>query len=274
MLENVLFPVKCSESLNRLTEMAGFLKIFNTKSVSILHVGSAKKEKQKTFVEALKTAVLNLGFQADVTIKNGNVVDEIITMAREKNTSFICFAYKEENPLKRALFGDVPTDVIRLSDIPVFVYKGPPPFKKPQTVSRVMYTTGLSDTDIKILNYLKSKELKADELLLFHAGRRAPDPQAEAERIEKVHERLSLLEEQCRGSFSSIEKRDAVGSSVTKAIVSQAKKADIDFIVLGKSDKYSPFQMMAGSTAETLPHKSKCPILIVPGIYQGIASMT
>ncbi|MFO7749942.1 MAG: universal stress protein [Desulfobacteraceae bacterium] len=274
MLENVLFPVKCSESLNRLTDMAEFLKIFNTKTISILCVGSAKGKKQKTFVEELETAVLNLGFQVDVTIRTGSVVDEIINVAAEKNTSFICFAYKGKSPLKRALFGDVTTDVIRLSDIPVFVYKGPPLFKKSQPATRVMYTTGLSDTDIKILNYLKSKELKADELLLFHAGHRAPDPRSEAERIEKVQERLSLLEQKCQGSFSRIEKKDAVGSSVTNAIVSQAKKGDVDFIVLGKSDKYTPFQMMAGSTAETLPRKAKCPVLIIPGIYEGIAGMT
>ncbi|MEA2061317.1 MAG: universal stress protein [Thermodesulfobacteriota bacterium] len=273
MLKKVLFPVKGKESPLKLMEMAGFLKIFNTESISIVNVGSGHKDRTQSFFKELKSNFTNLGFKVEIINRQGQVVEEILACARESRASFICFAYKRKSPLKRALFGDITTDVIRLSDVPVFVYKSPPPFQKSQGVNRVMYTTGLSDNDIKILDYLKSRELKADRLLLFHAGERAPDPAAEAARTETVYSRLSSLEAQCMGSFSHIETRDVVASSVTQSIVRQAKKSSIDFIIIGKSDRPSPFQMMIGSTAETLPRKASCPVLIIPGIYEGIIAM-
>lgn len=270
MLENVLFPVEGNESTAKLADMAGFLKIFNTKTISLLWVGSKKKEKNTRFFEELKQLFSDLGFETDFVQRNGAVADQIVQYAGESGTEFVCFAYKRKSPLKRALLGDVVTDVIRLSNLPVFVYKRPFSFQKTKGVQRVMYATGLSATDIKILGYLKDKNLKADELLLFHAGERAPDPAAEAKRIERAYARLGELEQQCRGAFTRIDKKEAVGASITRAIVSQAKESGVDFIIAGKSDKANAFEKMIGATAESLPRKSPCPVLIIPGIYEGI----
>lgn len=232
-------------------------------------MGSKKKEKNTGFFEEVKGLFSDLGFETDFVQRSGAVADQIVQYASESGTDFVCFVYKRKSPLKRALLGDVVTDVIRLSNLPVFVYKRPFSFQKTRGIQTVMYATGLSDTDIKILGYLKHKNLKADELLLFHAGERAPDPAAEAKRVEMAYARLTELEQQCRGTFARIDKKEAVAVSITRAIVSQSRSSSVDFIIAGKSDRANALEKMIGSTAESLSHKSSCPVLIVPSIYEG-----
>jgi len=41
-----------------------------------------------------------------------------------------------------------------------------------------------------------------------------------------------------------------------------------DLIIIGKADKPKPFEKMTGSVAESLPGKSNCSVLIIPGIPQ------
>ncbi|MCA1743899.1 MAG: universal stress protein, partial [Desulfovibrionales bacterium] len=60
----------------------------------------------------------------------------------------------------------------------------------------------------------------------------------------------------------AIETRGSAG----KQIVKQAAVLDVDLIVVGKSEKPNAMSQVVGSTAEILPHKTRCNIFIIPGL--------
>lgn len=166
--------------------------------------------------------------------------------------------------------GNVISDVIRLSNQPVLVHKSPKRNSAGKELNTVLYATGLMSTDIKILKYLTYRGLMARNLILLHVGERAPDPVAEEDRIKRVYSSMTGIEEKCTDRFDHIKKIEAVAGSVSTQIARKASRKEADLIIIGKVDKHKPFEKMTGSVAESLPEKANCPVIIIPGEYQGM----
>ncbi|MCF8044849.1 MAG: universal stress protein [Desulfarculaceae bacterium] len=270
MLKNILFPIKKNEKTGRVLEMARFLKIFDTEKIILLHVGKNNGKERLINLKRIKEALENESYTTELIFRQGHVPARIVRAGIETEASFICLPWKEKNPIRRAIMGNVASDVIRLSNQPVLVYKTAKGFSAANEVNTVLYATGLMSTDIKILNYLTYRGFKAQNLILLHVGERAPDPVAEEDRIKRVHNSMSGIEEKCTLSFEHIEKIEAVAGSVSTQIARKASRKGAGLIIIGKVDKQRPFEKITGSVAESLPEKANCPVLIIPGGYRGI----
>ena len=270
MFKNILFPVKKTEKVSRVLEMARFLRMFDTEKIILLNVGKNNGKDRVTNLKRIKEALENESYNTELIFRQGHVPSQIVRAGIETDASFISLPWKRKNPIRRAIMGNVTSDVIRLSNQPVLVHKSPKTVSAGNELNTVLYATGLMSTDIKILRYLTYRGLRARNLILLHVGERAPDPVAEEDRIKRVYGSMAGIEEKCTDHFDHIEKIEAVAGSVSTQIARKSSRKGAGLIIIGKVDDHRPFEKMTGSVAESLPEKANCPVMIIPGVYRGM----
>ncbi|MFO7820474.1 MAG: universal stress protein [Lentisphaeria bacterium] len=256
------------ESRAQIGGIIDLLKHFSSESVHLLNInegGSGNSQDHRARLEKLAAELMQLGFEVEISFRSGHVASAICDYADAQNADFIILPWKTKMIVQRALLGNTVRDVIRLSNRPVAVYRATRHSSKGATtgISRIMYATAFKATDHVVMPYLQCDGIKADTLYLLNVGRRAPDPDAEKKRKERVNKNLAKLAEQCRDCYERVEKIAVLGRPY-KQILQKARSEAVDLIVAGKYDKASPFSSMLGSIAEHLPHRSPCSILIIP----------
>lgn len=265
MFDKVLFPLNFKESDARIAEMLAFIRHFGTKQVVFLHVssfGAAGSRKAERRLREVAENASEQGFETRVLLRNGSAANEIVRVCAEEELDFICFSWKRKSWIQRSVLGSTTRDVIRLSDIPVFVKKRMPPSPEESGLT-VVYGTDFQATDAQISPYLCFSGLTAQRLWLVHVGSRAPDPEAERRRVKEVEANLARLSREFSDNYEEINEVATVGTP-RREIVRRARRVGADLIVLGKSDKTTTFAEVIGSTAEEVPHSARCSVLLVP----------
>ncbi|MFP4588049.1 MAG: universal stress protein [Desulfohalobiaceae bacterium] len=267
MLQKTVLPLSLKEPQYKILNMLEATNDFGTRQVSLVHVQSSSKSGSKRRKKLLHIAqkIRDLGFECEIYFKSGYVASEVASISLELEADFISLLWRPKTALRQALLGNVITDTVRQSDVPVFIYKSPY-YKSPRiNLRNVLYATDFKRTDSRVMNYLMSEEFRANTLYLLHVGSRAPDPEAEEKRRAQVMQNLSRLEAECSHAYNKIEKLQSVGSAKNQ-IAHQAWKHNVDLIILGKFDQEVPFANLLGSVAEGVPHKAHCSVFIIPGI--------
>mgnify|MGYP006290394747 FL=1 len=267
MLEKALIKVSLREPIGKFQEMAALLKGVGTKKLFLVHVQTSHHKKAQQQVasqlEELAKKVQELGFEVQTYIKEGHVPSRVIDTAREVKADYICIYWLRKGIIKQALWGSIDSDILRMSDKPVFVYNRGYLGLRSTELESVLYATDFKYTDNKVMPYLLNKNFQAESLFLLHVGERAPDPYTEKKRKEKAKENLQRLASECMHAYDQIQTLDVVGR-IKSQIIWQAKKNKADLIVIGKTDSPNPFKKLMGSTAEVIPNKAKCSVFIIP----------
>ncbi|MFW6414181.1 MAG: universal stress protein [Verrucomicrobiota bacterium] len=270
MLEEAVWPVSLKESQQQIDGIISLLQHFSTQKVHLLHVNEAPEytlQERRKQLEARAEELGRLKVHSEISFRAGHVATAITEFADYKNTDFIILPWKTKMIVKRALLGNTVRDVIRLSNRPVAVYReGWKPVRRGESetrINKIMYATAFQATDKVVMPYLIHDGIRADTLYLLNVGQRAPDPEAEKKRRQQAEEKLAELAKECRDAYNNIDTLTVIGRPY-KQILQKARRENINLIVAGKYDKASPFSSILGSIAEHLPHRSPCPILIIP----------
>ena len=269
MLQTAAIKVSLEEPRSRFLEMARCIKSFGTEKIYLIHVRTSnRKSKHNKVISSLREladSIRELDFSVEIYLQQGQIATEIVDLSRELGVDFICIYWIPKGALRNILLGSIDSDILRMSDRPVFVYNRKWYQTPAKIYERVMYATDFQATDSKVMPYLRYENFKAENLLILHVGERAPDPHAEKQRLNRVHQDLQRLAKECSHAYSQVETIEVVGRPKSQ-IVRQARIHKVDLIVIGKSDKPKPLEQLMGSTAEAIPHKAKCSVFIIPGI--------
>ncbi|WP_029893238.1 universal stress protein [Desulfohalovibrio reitneri] len=268
MLEKAAIKVSLKEPRAKFLDMMRFLKSFGTSTVHLVHVysgSSGKQEERQRQLDKLAAEVRELGFTATATAKRGHVSYQTIATSRELEVDYLGIYWLPKAVLVQALLGSIDSDILRLSDVPVFVYNRRLMNASTQ-LKRVLYATDFQATDKKVIPYLRNQDFQAEELVLLHVGERAPDPATEHTRQQCVQDNLERLAGELRHAYSNVKTLQVVGNQ-RKQILRQAYLHKVDLIVVGKADKPKPLKALLGSTAEILPDKSRRSVFIIPGYH-------
>lgn len=265
MLKKILIPLSFHESAESIQKMCTLVKSLGTEEAVLLHVGSKRgssgrhgREKLEGYAEKLGQA----GIEAETAIYPGSVQLEIVQAASDFEVDYIGFPFKRKNWLKRTILGSVVKDVIRQSDIPVFVFKEKSGRGEDEPF-RVMYPSSLHWEEDVILSYLENNFFMADEVDFLYVGKRAPDPVVEQKRQDWVEEKLKEM----RGRIGLDEEKSSginLLGSPRRVIVRVARRRSVDLILLGKADSASGTEPVLGSTAEEVSYNAPCSVLIIP----------
>lgn len=267
MLRSVVVKVGFTEPQGRVLEMIGALRSFGVEEVHIVHVHEGADrplaEKRRKALDALRAEAEGLGLKAETHVFTGPPARRLLDAAEHLDADCVCVAWVHKAVLRQALLGSIDGDILRLSDIPVFLFKRG--FLSPtETLDSVLYATDFQVTDTKVMPYLKNKDFQARVLYLLNVRERAPDPATDKARSEEVMENLGRLASECAHAYDEVQPMETVGTT-RRQIVRQAKSLGVDLVVVGKSDSPDVLSKLTGSTAEYLPHRAPCSIFIVPG---------
>ncbi len=283
MFSTALLPVSFRESMSRIHAMLTFLHNFDTERVVFLHVSSGPvtagtERKLQAFRDQaardLAEARAAAGEEAaqmqelvlDTRVHSGSPAFEIAVTAREVDADFIYFPWKRKSWIQQTLIGSTTRDVIRLSNLPIFVSKQRG-VKSPEEPFRVLYPTNFQSTDRYVIPYLRYPGLAADDLILLNAHDRAPDPTAESRQERWCTENLSRLTEEVKDNFTEVEPVSMTGSP-RRVVPRMVRRNSVDLVILGKSDQESALTAMMGSVAEEIAKSARCSVFVVSRAYQ------
>ncbi len=266
MLQRAAVKISLKEPRKSLMDMFEFLGNFGTREIHLIHVSPKLTAQQQPGIEEKLEKISkdagNFGFSVQTHIRCGHVAVIINEMAEEKKAGYIALHWMSKSLFRTALFGHIESDILRLSNLPVFIYN-PGLFKSKASLEHVMYATNLKDTDGAVLPYLVDRRFTGKRLYLLHVGERAPDPATEEIRRKRVLDNLNRLARECAHAYDSVQPIEIIGAA-HKQIVKQAAMLDVDLVVVGKSEKLDAMSQMVGSTAEILPHRTGRSIFIIP----------
>lgn len=264
MLRKALVPVSFHEHPDKLIAMGSLLRALGTTDAVLLHVGRPNSRR----MEALTSELAEAGLHVEGASRSGSTQMRIVEAAEELSADFIAFAFKKKSILRRAIMGSTIKDVIRQSDLPVFVFKEPPAWQSSDDIFRVMYATSLQWGDDIILSYIRDRRFQAEEMVLLHVGRRAPDPVVEGRRREEVERKLRELRANC-GLGESDSRQISVLGTARRQIVRVARRLGVDLVLLGKADSVIGLAPVLGSTTEEVSYNVGCSVLIIPRDVEG-----
>lgn len=268
MLEKAAIKISLDEPRKKFLDMITFIKNFGTKKVLLIHVRSKssfrQREKVENLLEDACMEIREMGLEAEFVIRNGSVPSVTIEVAEEYRADYLVIYWMSKALLRQALLGSIDSDILRLSNLPVFMYN-PKFLRSVVELESVLYATDFKPTSAVIKPYLVNRHFKARTLYLLNVGERAPDPVTEEQRIGQVKENLHKMAEECADSYDNIEVITTLGI-VYRQIVKQARSKNVDLIIVGKSEDLDAVGKLVGSTAELLPHKSPCSVFIIPGV--------
>ncbi len=270
----VLLPVSFRERDTKLKEMIAFLAHLGTNRVVLLHVSAgvvtaATEAKLQELAAKLADAG---GPRIDSRARSGSPAFEITTIAGEEAVDFIYIPWKRKSWIQRTLVGSTTRDVIRLSELPVLVSKHTRSGGAGRRF-RVLYPTSFSDTDRYVVPYLATRGLAADELILLTVRDRAPDPTADNREHRARVANLERLAHEVQENYKAVTELELIGNP-RRDIPRVARRRDVDFLILGKSDRTDALAAMMGSVAEEVANSAPCSVFIVgrPYLPQGGAS--
>lgn len=217
-------------------------------------------------------------------IRTGRAYEEICNLARELNVDLIVLSSRGNTGLKRVVLGSTAERVVRFSPCPVLVVRQR---KRKGRVDLGLVTTGKKFRIRKILAPVDfsqcsiagamyaaflSKALDAN-LCLFHAFQ-PPPPVV----VDRASASLSSMEgvniKNARLDLKAFSKLDFLENTKCELelrtgfpvdeICGEAKKADVDLVVISTHGHSGLDRLLLGSVAEHVVRYAECPVLVVP----------
>ncbi|MFW5738295.1 MAG: universal stress protein [Spirochaetota bacterium] len=292
MFATALLPVTLHENAGRLGAMLAFLRKFDTDRVVLLYVTTgvpggtteaaladlreralaAAREatevdeespafRPRPFTPHSEADSPESGIGVELLVKSGSPALEITRTAWEIGAGFIYFPYKRKSWIQQTLVGSTTKDVIRLTSLPVFVFRQRLA-SAPDDPLRIVYPTAFGDTDREAVPYLQYPGLAAEQLILLHVRERAPDPAAERRRRETCDANLQRLSDEVAGNYAGVSSLQIVGNP-RRAIPRVARRENAGLLVVGKSDRSGGLSAVMGSVAGELAKSAPCSVFIV-----------
>ncbi len=266
MLKRALIPLNFHEKPEKFAGLCTYVQSLGTEEAVLLHVGPQSKGQMnhnRQRLEAVAEQVRTMGLKTETELRTGSVQRQVLRAVEERECNYIAFAFKKKSILRRAIMGSTVKDIVRQSDLPVFIYKERPRRWSGAKEFRVMYATSLQWGDDIILSYISDRHFRADEVVFLHVGHRAPDPWVEGQRREQVEQQLWELRKNC-GFGREDSSHISVLGSARKQIVRAARRVPADLVLLGKADSVGGMAPVLGSTTEEVSYNLVCSVLIIP----------
>ncbi len=267
MLKKALIPLSLKEPHFKLTDMAAYINQFGTETVCLCHIAeSTYSESERLRTEESLHAVTEIfqekGITAETVIERGEIASEVCRQAHQQGADYISIPWKKKNFIKRSILTSPDIDILRICSFPTLIFKSRGYLGARSVLDTMVYATDCKEADKKVLPYLKSVPFGAETLYFLHVRDRAPDPETDKKRQEHLLQKIAKLEDACRGRFQNIETILAIGS-IKNRITRKSRKFEADLVVIGRNEKKKPMDKLLGSTAESLPHRVNCSVLII-----------
>lgn len=268
MFEKTLIPVAYGERPEELRKIGTILRDLGACSVCLFHVnepGSFFRNSGLSWLTLLQEALEEAGLSVETKTGNGHIASSIAETALMEGADEIYMRAKRRWHIGTILLGSVSQDLLRLSDVPVFVQKIRPRMPGDHAgFSRedltVLYATDFDEASERLVSYVM--EFQGARCHVLHVRGRMADPSTEKKRKRFVGEKLYTVEETLRPYFQEVSSEERIGDPAAE-VLNVSDQIHADIVVLGRK---SPSFLSApmGNTPERVVNESKASILLVP----------
>ncbi|MFN2268054.1 MAG: universal stress protein [Desulfonatronovibrio sp.] len=265
MFRKILQPVDLSESLKDIKARSSFIDRFGGQEIILFHVlnpGMNNRGQAGSKISRLENDLTRMGLNVRASLSTGHVASEIVRAASDENADIIYLPASRKNFLVSTLMGSVTDDVIRLSDVPVFVHKHRPELGKSKSVDKLMFATDFQKAAVRAKPYVHMLGEFIPELIILHVGQRASDPETEQLRRENVEKGLEELKKEFDKDFKSVKHYARIGSPA-RHVVETAEQEQAGLVVLGRINEPFPSKIL-GSTSARVTSGVESSVLLVP----------
>ncbi|MDT8357290.1 MAG: universal stress protein [Methanomicrobiaceae archaeon] len=269
MFEKTLIPVAYGESPEELRKVGRILVKLGAQSICLFHVsegGSFFRGSDLSWLMLLKETLEDTGLAVEVKLGNDHVASAIAEAALLEGVDEIYMKTKRRWHIETVFLGSVSRDLLRLTDVPVFVHKIRPRLPGEEgKLNRedlvVLYATDLDEVSYRPLPYVR--EIKGGWCHVLHVRGWMADPAAELRREKKVASELDSLREELSPYYRRVTTEQKKGDPATE-VLQVSSRINADIIVIGKKQKSSFFPNLLGRTAERIVASSNASIFLVP----------
>lgn len=268
MFEKTLIPVSYGERPEELKKIGKILKNLGSNSICLFHVteaGSFFRGSDISWLMILKEALEELGLAVEVKMGADHIASAIVEASLHEGVDEIYMKTKRRWQIGTMLLGSISRDLLRLSDIPVFVHKVRPRLPDEGSMLTredliILYATDFGEASTRPIPYLM--EFQGGWCHILHVRGRMADPFAEEIEKRRLHEKLTAVEEELRPYYGRVTSEEVIGDPSSQVLrISDQINADV--IVLGRK-KAAFFSASMGETAERIVTSSKASIFLVP----------
>ena len=268
MFENTLIPVAYGERPEELRKIGATLKNYGARSVCLYHVhesGSFFRGSDISWLTLLQEVLEEVGLSIEVKRGEGHIASSIAETALFQGCDEIYMRAKRRWHIRTMMLGSVSQDLLRISDVPVFVHKIRPHLPEGDTGLKredltVLYATDLDAASVRPIPYIK--EFHGSRCHILHVRDRMADPATEHRRRDAAMEELRAVGEELLPYFGQVTSEQRIGDPATQVLhVSEWLNADV--VVLGRKNPTFLSGPM-GDTAERVVNESKASIFLVP----------
>lgn len=265
MLKKIVQPLDLSESLADVKIRASFIDRFGGQQIVLVHVmtpGLGNKELTQSRLAHLADELNHVGIQAASVLLEGHVASEITRQAMDMAADVIYLPASRKNFLVSSFLGSTTGDVIRLSDIPVFIHKQRPELVRTEKVRNLVFATDFRKAASRVWLYVRMLGQFISKLTILHVGERASDPFTEQLRRENVETMLKELAEKFQDDFHDVFVISRIGSPA-KHIIDVVEQIKADLVILGRLNEPFPSKLL-GSTCSRVTSGVSSSVLLIP----------
>ena len=246
--------------------------------VNRLYLGELLKETTEKLVD-LKARLVALGISVQSCIATGIPSEEVLAVARTKDTDLIVVGTRGKTGLEHVLLGSTAERIIRMAPCPVLTVPmdkqrtdGRSSTEKPSTTpKRMLVPVDFSDCSLDALEYgaliaqrsnASLKLLHVLEPVSYGLDFTLPHMAERESSKTAVTKRLSdLVSALTSGGLAS----DFLisGGLPADSILDAARAQSVDVIVMGTHGRRGLSHALFGSVAESVLRRSSCPVLTV-----------
>ncbi|WP_045222930.1 universal stress protein [Desulfonatronum thioautotrophicum] len=265
MLKKIIQPLDMSESLAEVKMRASFIDRFGGEEIVLVHVmnpGLGDRGLMQSRLTHLVDALGSVGIQARSMVMEGHVASEITRTAMEVAADVIYLPASRKNILVSSFLGSTTEDVMRLSDLPVFIHKLRPELVRTEKVRNLVFATDFRQAACRAWLYVRMLGRFVSKLTILHVGERAADPDTEQLRREHAERMLSELNAKFKDDFQDIALMSRIGSPA-RHILDIVEQIQADLVVLGRLNEPFPSKLL-GSTCSRVTSRVSSSVLLIP----------
>ncbi|MFA5614713.1 MAG: universal stress protein [Methanoculleus sp.] len=268
MFKKTLIPVAYGERPGELGRIGKFLEDLGSRSICLFHVdepASLFRGADPSWLTRLAGALGETGLAVEVRRGDGHIASAIAEAALLEEVDGIFMKTKRRWHIETVLLGSVSRNLLRLSDVPVFIQKARPRLSSDgnepgREDMKILYATDLDEASTRLLPYMMG--FQGAWCHILHVRGRRADPAAERQRGKVVDEEMHRTAEDLRPYFDRVTTEQRIGNPATQVLhVSEQIGADV--IALGRRRR-AFFSAPLGATAERIVTGSKASIFLVP----------
>ena len=234
------------------------------------------REEARIRFEDWQKSIAPLGIESKIRIETGNVPSSILDIAEEEGVDLIVVGRKERTAFEKVYVGSHILDILRRSEIPVFMGKYMVQFESEGTVltrtnddiyQRPLLATDWSEPSENALKALLSFGSACKEILVAHIIGTKISTGLNDSTLKKLEdESKKLLEANCQLISDAGIKAQSIlsaGKTFTEIIkLSRARKATM--IAMGRTGNDWFKEYWLGGVSHRIAELSELPVLLVP----------